>query len=93
YHPAHGEPTPRTMDELVGLFERAGCRIVRRDRYNMPYYFRDVESFVFWLKAGVVPMSSDDDDQVDRIARFIEQYRTPRGIQTNEERDLLIVQK
>ena len=61
--------------------------------YDVQYWFRDVESLVFWLKAAPLPEPFDTEKHWQGVNRIIEQYSTPLGIETNEHRELLIVQK
>lgn len=81
------------VSELEELFRRAGCEVVARGEYNVRYYFKDVESLVFWLKWSPLPEDLDPDRHAEQVTQLIEQYRTPRGIETNEHRELLIVRK
>jgi hypothetical protein len=67
--------------------------VVARAEYDVGYYFLDVESFVFWLKAAPLPEDFDVEKHWQQVNQFIKEYRTPRGIETNEHRELLIVQK
>jgi SAM-dependent methyltransferase len=77
----------------VEQFRRAGCAIVGEGEYDVRYWFLDLESLLFWLKAIPIP----NDFAIERHWRQVEQIvataRTERGIQTNEHRELLIVQK
>ncbi len=72
-------------------FSEAGCKVVAHGEYDVGYRFLDVESLVFWLKA--VPMPFDPERDWPRVREVIARYGTPRGIQTNEHRELLIVRK
>ena len=78
---------------LRKLFPEVGCRIVTYDEYNARYYFEDVESLIFWLKWSPLPEDLDPDRHYRQVNELIEHYRTARGIETNEHRELLIVQK
>lgn len=51
------------------------------------------ESLIFWLKAIPIPENLDFEKHWRQVDRIITQCRTPRGIETNEHRTLLIVQK
>lgn len=88
-----GQPPPISLESAAADFTRSGCMIVRQESYDVPYYFQDLASLVFWLRAAPVPMNFDDDRHVRAIATFIAENRTPRGIRTNEQRDLLVVVK
>ena len=48
---------------------------------------------VFWLRAIPMPEYFDMETHWEQVNRLIEKYQTPRGIETNEQRFLLIVQK
>jgi hypothetical protein len=81
------------MDELCRKFQEAGCRVVARGEYDVRYWFLDVESFVFWLKAAPLPDVFDVEKHWQSVDEVLRAYRTPKGIETNEHRELLIVQK
>jgi hypothetical protein len=57
------------------------------------YWFLDVESLLFWFQA--IPMPEDFDIQTywRQVDRVIAEFGTPQGIETNEHRELLIVQR
>ena len=59
----------------------------------MRYWFRDLESLVFWLKAVPLPEPFDLEKHWEGINYTLRNYNTPRGIETNEHRKLLIGQK
>jgi hypothetical protein len=81
------------LESLVGAFGALGCAILARAEYDVGYYFLDVESLVFWHKA--IPMPEDFEIEVHwrRVAQIVQAFSTPAGIETNEHRELLIVQK
>jgi SAM-dependent methyltransferase len=78
-------------------FAAHGCAIRAQAHYDVPYYYRDVESLVFWMKALGCPPDLDAEAHVDRYAAtlldLVTQHQTPRGIATNVHRELLIVQR
>jgi SAM-dependent methyltransferase len=74
-------------------FRRNGCIIVAQAEYDVRYFFLDVESLVFNLKAVPIPEDFDIEKHWRQLDRAIEENRTPRGLQTNEHRELLIVRK
>ncbi len=81
------------VSALVELFPRAGCSVIARDEYDVRYYFQDLESLIFWLKWSPLPEVLNPERHSDQVTKLIDQYQTPRGIETNEHRELLIVQK
>ena len=84
---------PQDVATLSESFRQAGCTVIARAEYDVGYYFLDVESFVFWLKAAPLPEDFDVEKHWQQVDQLIKEYRTPRGIETNEHRELLIVQK
>jgi hypothetical protein len=81
------------VEGFAAEFERLGCRVVAKAEYNIRYRFCDVESLVFFLKAVPLPESFDVDKHWQGVNRLLEDYSPDRGIETNEHRELLIVQK
>jgi SAM-dependent methyltransferase len=83
----------QTVDQLADEFLLHGCRIVAQAEYNVPYWFLDLESFMFWLLSVPWPEEIELEKHWQNINRFLETSQTERGIETNEHRGLLIVQK
>lgn len=82
--------------ELVALtkaFRECGCHVICNAEYDVRYCFLDVESLAFWLKAVPMPEDFSIDRHWQQVERILTEYHTPRGIETNEHRELLIVQK
>lgn len=88
-----GEGWWQPVDALAAKFEQLGCRVLVKAEYDVRYWFRDVESLVFWLKA--VPLSEpfDAEKHWQGVNRIFETCSTQRGVETKEHRELLIVQK
>ncbi|MBN2306211.1 MAG: class I SAM-dependent methyltransferase, partial [Anaerolineae bacterium] len=89
----YADDTGQEIAEWANEFRSMGLVVRVRAEYDVPYFFCDVESLVFWLKA--IPMPEDFDitrhwSQVDEI---IATTQTLRGFATNEHRELLVVQK
>ena len=83
----------QTVAQLADQFLLHGCRIVAQAEYNVPYWFCDLESFMFWLMAVPWPEEIELEKHWQNIDRVLETSQTERGIETNEHRGLLIVQK
>lgn len=82
--------------DVASLRERliqAGCSLIAHGEYDVPFYFRDVASLLFYLKAIPLPEDFDIERHWEPVSRLIAEYSTPRGIGSNEHRQLLIVQK
>jgi len=78
---------------LAEAFRQRGCRVVCTAEYDVRYWFLDVESLLFWHKAIPMPEDFDIETHWRQVDQIITEYRAPKGIETNEHRELLIVQK
>ena len=72
-------------------FQARGFALIAYGTYNVPYYFRDVASLLFWMRAVEIPPDFDIERHWRDVNYLIAEYTTPRGIETNEHRELLIV--
>jgi ubiquinone/menaquinone biosynthesis C-methylase UbiE len=79
--------------ELADQFRLHGCHIVAQAEYDVPYWFHDIESFIFWIMSVPWPEDIELEKHWQNINRILETAQTKRGIETNEHRGLLIVQK
>lgn len=84
-------PAEQEVPALTEAFQRRGFALIAYGTYNVPYYFRDVESLLFWMRAVGIPPDLDADRHWRDVNYLIAEYTTPRGIETNEHRELLIV--
>jgi SAM-dependent methyltransferase len=82
-----------TVAQLAHDFGAADCQIRAVAEYDVPYRFLDVPSFIFWCTAIPWPEPFDPDKHWPAINAILDRYTTARGIETNEHRELLIVQK
>lgn len=87
------DDAPQDLESLADTFRGYGGVIVATGAYDVGYYFQDVASFVFWLKAIPMPEDFDIERHWRQVDGLIAHHSTPRGIQTNEHRELLIVRK
>ncbi len=81
------------VPEIAAQMQAAGGAIVAYGTYNVPYYFADVESLVFWLMAVPYPQDFSVETHWEQVDYLVNEYGTLRGIATNEHRELLIVRK
>ena len=79
--------------ELAEQFRQHGCYIVAQAENDVPYWFHDIESFIFWLMSVPWPEKIKLEKHWQNINQILETAQTRRGIETNEHRGLLIVQK
>lgn len=90
------DPNSASSAELradIERFETLGCRVEATGEYDVRYWFLDVESLVFWMKAIGVQPELDIERHWRQVDEVIARYGTPEGIETNEHRELLIVRK
>lgn len=81
------------VSELADDFRLQNCRILAVAEYDVPYWFQDIESFLFWILAVPWPEKIELEKHWQTINRILETSQTEQGIETNEHRGLLIVQK
>jgi len=88
-----GDDWWQSAEQRAAEFELIGCRIIEKAEYNVRNWFSDVESLVFWLKSVPLPEPFDVEKHWEGVNRISKEYSTPRGIETNEHREFLIVQE
>jgi SAM-dependent methyltransferase len=87
---AHTAPD-QEIPALADAFQERGYAIISYGTYNVPYYFQDAASLLFWMQAVGVPPDFDIERHWQQVDYLLSEYATPRGIETNEHRELLIV--
>jgi SAM-dependent methyltransferase len=83
----------QNINVLAQAFRQRGCRVICTAEYDVGYWFLDVESLIFLLKAVPIPEDFDIERHWRQVDRIITEHSTSKGIKTNEHRELLIVQK
>jgi SAM-dependent methyltransferase len=81
------------VSALAEQFRSLGCHILAQAEYDVPYWFEDLASFMLWFMAVPWPEAIELDKHWQNINRILETCQTERGIETNEQRGLLVVQK
>jgi SAM-dependent methyltransferase len=89
----YAQDATQTLPVLADGFLQQGCRVICRAEYNVRYWLLDIASLVFWLKAIPIPEDFDMAQHWPLVDHILSTFTTPRGIQTNEHRELLIVHK
>ena len=89
----HFDSAGTRTTESAEEFRQQGCHIRAIAEYDVPYRFLDVASFIFWLKAVPLPEKFDPERHWKAVNHLLEKYGSDRGIELNEHRELLIVQK
>jgi len=83
----------RTSLDAAADFHDLGCAELRYEEYDVPQYFRDVESLVLFLKASPLPERFDPELHYEAFVSLMRGYGSGRGIETNAHRELLVVRK
>ena len=78
--------------ELADEFRARGCHIIAEAEYDVPYWFQDIESLLFFLMAVPWPEKIELEKHWQNINHILD-AQTERGIESNEHRGLLIVRK
>ena len=81
------------VGELAEQFQEKGCRIVAQGEYDVRYWFKDIASLMFWMMSIPWPEEVELEKHWQNINQILETSTTSVGIETNEHRGLLIVQK
>lgn len=81
------------LSDLAGR----GWRLVAEGHYDVRYWVKDVPSLVFWFQAiagaNEVPGDFSIPTHHGVVNALIQQFGSPRGLETNEHRTLVIAQK
>lgn len=83
----------QTVADLAEQFRSCGCQVITQAEYDVPYWFLDRESFMFWLMSVPWPEEIELQKHWQNINQILETCQTERGIETNEHRGLLVVKK
>jgi len=81
--------------KVADEFRSHGCRIIALGEYEVPYWFQDMDSFIFWLMwtPWAYPEEVEPEKHWQLINRIVETCQTERGIETTVNRQLMIAQK
>ena len=91
--PASFGPDRWHVGELAQQFRENECHIVVQGEYDAGYWFKDLDSLVFWMLSVPWPEDIQLEKHWQNINQILEPSTTNRDIETNEHRGLLIVQK
>jgi SAM-dependent methyltransferase len=89
--PGAGVTDMQEIPAITEAFQALGFALTAYGTYNVPYYFQDAASLLFWMRALDIPPDFDIERHWRDVNYLIAEYTTPRGIETNEHRELLIV--
>ncbi|NLT41706.1 MAG: methyltransferase domain-containing protein [Anaerolineae bacterium] len=90
YSVSRWDDVPAVREELRAL----GCDIEVWGEYDVRYWFLDLESFVFWLKAIPMPEDFSPRHHWQQVSAILEATGTPEGVVlSNEQRLLLVARK
>lgn len=88
-----GDPPLPRMEEYAETFRTLGCRVIATGHCDPRAWFRDLPSLVFYMKAAPFPEEFDARTHHEPFNRYLAAAAGPRGYETNEPTDLLVVQK
>jgi SAM-dependent methyltransferase len=82
---------------LLSELAARGWRVVAEGQYDVRYWVKDVPSLVFWFQAIAGANEVSEDFSIAThygvINALIRHFGSPRGLETNEHRTLVIAQK
>jgi SAM-dependent methyltransferase len=81
--------------DVATEFQSHGCHVIAQGEYDVPYWFQDIESFMFWITwtPWAYPQEIKLEEHWQNINRIVETCQTERGIETTKHRELLVAQK
>lgn len=82
-----------SLPDILSQFREAGCRIIATGEFEVPCWFRDLRSLIFYLKAIPLPEEFNPEKDWQAVKKIVETYGTNRGIESTEHSELLIAQK
>ncbi len=82
-----------TIYRLAEAFRVRGGAVLAVAEYDVPYILLDVASLLFLLMGVGIPEDIDLQVHWPQVLDILARCGTPRGIRTNEHRELLIVRK
>lgn len=83
----------QTVAAWAEAFAGQGWAVRARAEYDVPYFYKDAASLLFWLRALPMPEDFALERHWPQVEHIFTAFETPRGIATNVHRELLIVQK
>lgn len=83
----------QNLDELADEFRQQGCHVLAQGEYDVPYWFEDVESLLFYIMSVPWPEKIRLEKHWQNINQILETCQSERGFESNEHQGLLIVQK
>ena len=69
-----------SISDVIQRFEAFGCRVVAHGEYDTRYWFQNIESLAFYLKARPMPDDFDAAQHWQAVKTIVEQHTTPRGV-------------
>lgn len=83
----------QTVVAWAEAFAVMGWAVRARAEYDVPYFYKDAASLLFWLRALPMPEDFALERHWPQVEHILTAFQTPRGIATNLHRELLIVHK
>jgi ubiquinone/menaquinone biosynthesis C-methylase UbiE len=83
----------QSVDELAELFQNHECHITVKGEFDIPYWFKNIDSFLYWFLAVPWPENIEFDRHWKNLNQYLLLNQSEKGIKTNEHRGFLIVCK
>lgn len=83
----------QTVDEPAFEFQELGCHVLAKAEYDVPYWFEDTESLIFYILSVPWPERIELETHWHAINNIMETCRSERGFESNEHQELLVVRK
>ncbi len=81
-------------DRYLRELKRVGFKNIIADEYNSINYYETPEDLVFLLKhTPIIPDFGKNKKDFEVLEKFIEEYKTPKGIKTNSKRFMITAKK
>lgn len=88
------QPDGTLMNRYLDGLEQAGFRNIRCEQYDADEYYATAEDLVFLLKhTPIIPGFGRDAEDFAILDRFVQEYRTDRGIRTNSKRFMIVANR
>ncbi|OZB94365.1 class I SAM-dependent methyltransferase [Paenibacillus sp. XY044] len=82
------------MDRYAAELKEAGFRKIECRQYDAVEYYASAEDLIFLLKhTPIIPGFGQTESDFQTLHRFIAEHQTPKGIQTNADRFMIIASK
>lgn len=91
---AYGVKDGILKDRYLKELKKVGFKNIKADEYNSINYYKTPEDLVFLLKnTPIIHDFGKNKKDFEILEKFIEEYKTPKGIKTNSKRFIITAKK